>query len=100
MSNRRTTAKKSQRAVQREVLFRQQGGLCHDCGCQMTMKRPGGKKSWAPLPKNFATLEHKLARSLGGTDHISNLVVSCHACNNGKSAVEYREHQRQIGYRI
>lgn len=100
MSKGRTTVKKSQRAIQREVLFRQQGGLCHDCGCEMTMKRPGGRTSTLPLPKNFATLEHKLARALGGTDHISNLVVSCHGCNNRKSAAEYRQHQVQLGYRI
>lgn len=100
MSKRCNMARKSERAIQREVLFRQQGGRCAYCSCQMTMKRPGGRNSTSPLPKNFATLDHKTARALGGTDHISNLVVACHACNNGKSAVEYREHQRQIGYRL
>ena len=95
----RNTAKRNDRAVQREVLFRQQNGRCVYCGCQMILKTKGCGND-GRLPKNFATLDHKLARALGGTDRIDNLVVACHACNNKKSADEYRAHQVQIGYRL
>ena len=96
----RKTAKISQRALQREVLFRQQRGLCAECGCQMVLPPKHHRGGMVPLAKNAATLEHKLARSLGGSDEISNLAVTCHGCNNRKSASAYRLHQVQLGYRL
>ena len=95
----RKTAKISHRALQREVLFRQQRGLCAYCGKQMELHQKRGDRC-APLAKNTATLDHKVARSLGGTDEISNLVVACHGCTNLKSAGAYRLHQVQLGYRL
>jgi len=100
VSHPRNTARKSERSVIREVLFQQQGGRCAHCECAMTLKRRGGRNSTAPTPRNLATLDHKVARSLGGTDAVDNLVVACHRCNNRKSADEYREHQRVLGYRL
>jgi len=100
VSKSRNTAKKSERSVIREVLFQQQGGRCAYCDCVMVLKRRGSRNSTSPAPRNLATLDHKIARSLGGTDAVDNLVVACHGCNNRKSADEYREHQRVLGYRL
>ncbi len=98
MSKIRKSSQKSLRQVQREVIFRQQGGRCAYCNCQMILKTKGARRD-APLPANFATLDHRLAKALGGGDQIDNLVVSCHRCNNAKSLVEYRSSQSQLGYR-
>lgn len=32
--------------------------------------------------ERYATLEHFLAKSLGGRDHPDNMVMSCNVCNN------------------
>lgn len=37
------------------------------------------------------TIEHKLARSLGGTNNRNNIVLACVSCNNKKSAEESRQ---------
>lgn len=43
--------------------------------------------------KHYATIDHILARGLGGTDSLENIQVVCHECNNFKS---WEEHQQKM----
>lgn len=54
----------------RQELFFAQDGICAICGKLMTRER--------------CTLDHVVARGLGGTDAFGNLVVTCWQCNNDK----------------
>ena len=55
-----------------EILLEQQGGLC--AGCDRAYDDP---RIWH--------LDHKLPRSEGGIDHISNRALLCPPCNQAKS---------------
>lgn len=63
-------------------LFRDQGGCCFYCSteCSFTV----GTRS--PIR---ATLDHKLARSKGGTWAIRNLVMACYRCNQLKGSHDF-----------
>lgn len=58
-------------------LFQRQSGKCVLCGGAMTME--------LKLP-NTATLDHKLPRSLGGSNKPYNLQAACARCNNAKGS--------------
>ena len=58
----------------RTDLWHKQNGLC--CYCGKFVK------------KSEATLEHRVARSLGGTDDLDNLAMACQPCNSRKSGRE------------
>lgn len=57
------------------VLLLKQKGACYWCGENMTVE------TVQPLSRRAATFEHITPTSLGGTDHQSNLVMACFACN-------------------
>ena len=59
------------------VLYGTQGGNCNGCGTHF-------------LPQNL-TVDHIIARSKGGTDHIDNLQLLCGHCNSlkGDRPMEY-----------
>ena len=61
----------------RERLYGMQGGHCAGCGHHF-------------LPRNL-TVDHIIARNVGGTDHLSNLQLLCGACNStkGNRGMEY-----------
>lgn len=60
------------------------GSLCGVCGVRMVRTRlTSGLQPW-----NQATIDHIIARCLGGTNALSNLRVICHGCNNAKSHEE------------
>ena len=61
----------------REQLYGMQGGHCAGCGHHF-------------LARNL-TVDHIIARSAGGTDHIGNLQLLCGACNStkGDRGMEY-----------
>ena len=61
----------------REQLYGMQGGHCAACGHHFK-------------PRNL-TVDHIIARSVGGTDHLSNLQLLCGACNStkGNRGMEY-----------
>lgn len=54
----------------RKWLYGEQGGFCLGCGHHFQMRN--------------LTIDHIIARSRGGTDHISNLQLLCGACNSTK----------------
>ena len=54
----------------RKWLYGEQGGYCLGCGHHFLMRN--------------LTVDHIIARSRGGTDHISNLQLLCAACNSTK----------------
>lgn len=58
----------------RRFLYDVQGGLCLYCD--------------TPFPIEKMTLDHIIPKVKGGTDHISNLVVSCGPCNALKGGFE------------
>ncbi len=67
-------------------MFHLQGGLCYFCG----------QKSWlpgdTPISNNRrATLEHIVCQGKGGTDHLSNVVMSCSGCNNLRGDMKFNK---------
>lgn len=59
-------------------LFAKSNKCCH-CGCETYL-------TGQPIPKGMrenqrATVDHKICRSHGGTDHASNLALCCRRCN-------------------
>lgn len=71
----------SHRRERRKALFEKQGGLCHWCAEPMQLT---GAKAGIP-PKKYATLEHLLPHSLGGTWGRANIVLACAKCNFARS---------------
>ncbi|MCW2923021.1 MAG: endonuclease [Thermoleophilia bacterium] len=65
-------------ARMRERLHARQGGQCHYCGCQMTLRTYGIQDR---LADTDVTVEHLVPRVLGGRDIPQNLVAACHGCN-------------------
>jgi 5-methylcytosine-specific restriction endonuclease McrA len=60
-----------------------QNHKCCWCGCETSDVR----KVW-----NSSTVEHVLPKSLGGTDDLDNLAMSCNKCNNARgNDVNWRE---------
>lgn len=72
---------------QRMYLFHMQGGKCHYCTRQMTRK---------PVGKYFATEDHILPRSQGGSSMIANLVGACFTCNNMRGSIPYHYFKQYI----
>lgn len=75
-----------------EKIYRDQEGRCYFCKEPAWMgergvdsrAKPGGQK------KEFqATLEHRTPQVQGGTDHPSNLVMSCHGCNTKRREEDF-----------
>ena len=75
---------KKQRQQVRDALVERDGSECWYCGKQLQTKTRAKK-----LPTNYCHIEHKLARENGGTDDLSNLVLSCKHCNTRKSTQDY-----------
>ena len=70
----------------KHTLFGQQEGLCEGC-CH-------------PFPFRNFTIDHIVAQSRGGTDHLDNLQLLCNACNSMKgthSQAEFRAELKRIG---
>ncbi len=70
----------------KHTLFGQQEGLCEGC-CH-------------PFPFRNFTIDHIVAQSRGGTDHLGNLQLLCNACNSMKgtrSQAEFRAELKRIG---
>lgn len=61
------------------------GGKCQSCECLMHFEIRYRSH------KHYATIDHIVARALGGTDALDNLQVICKDCNNLKSIDEYRQ---------
>jgi 5-methylcytosine-specific restriction endonuclease McrA len=55
-------------------------GRCIYCDVEMTRERDPEN------PNRCFEVDHIVARSIGGPDHLSNYVPACHECNTSKSA--------------
>jgi len=75
-----TVRKNYWRKASRKEILKNQNNRC--CYC------------YAPLFKG--TLEHIVAQSVGGTDNINNLAVSCHICNSAKGHMSESAFKKQI----
>lgn len=62
--------KSTRKQINQTVLYRRQGGYCTGCGHYFQ-------------PRNL-TIDHVVPSSKGGSSHISNLQLLCHACNQMK----------------
>lgn len=58
------------------------GVECMECGNKMEFESTKRKTS------NYATIDHILARGLGGNDELKNLRIICYRCNNKKGKIE------------
>lgn len=67
-----------------DPLLRRQSGACFYCRRGISRRHPQGH----PLK---ATLDHRIPRSRGGSNHRSNLVAACEECNARKDNMTDRE---------
>ena len=72
-------------AANKQQLYGQQGGDCAGCGTHFQMQH--------------LTIDHIIAQSKGGTDHIDNLQLLCGHCNSikGDRGMEYLKSKLQLG---
>lgn len=61
------------------------GKLCPLCKCVMHFDLDHQHH------RHFATIDHIIARGLGGTNHLYNIQVLCKKCNGRKSIYEYHQ---------
>jgi 5-methylcytosine-specific restriction endonuclease McrA len=66
----------------RAQLFSKQGGLCHLCGKPMKLERNRGKG----VGRWFATFDHVVPASEGGTSYYKNLKLAHRICNNARNS--------------
>lgn len=67
--------KKKQSRLKR--IYKLYKGVCFYCNCVLTASE--------------ASVDHKIPKSKGGTNKISNLVLSCKPCNEEKSDMGFEE---------
>lgn len=72
------------REALRAELFARQRGLCHLCGKEMTLERNRYDKRG--VSRQFATFDHVIPHSEGGTTHVSNLKLAHRGCNNARNS--------------
>jgi 5-methylcytosine-specific restriction endonuclease McrA len=75
------------RRQQRRHLLRKQGGRCHWCGFPVVEVPTGGEpfRDTSPPGTRWATTDHVIPRSLGGSSTVTNVVVACHLCNAART---------------
>lgn len=71
----RITGKKRAAVIQRD------GQICYICGIPCVIYR--GQQTGSQRD-NALTIDHVVARALGGNDYLDNLAVCCALCNNTK----------------
>lgn len=69
----------------RQAWRRQFGDICQSCNVRMHFEIR------FRTHRHYATIDHIIARSLGGGDELENIQVICRDCNNEKSVIEYRQ---------
>jgi hypothetical protein len=74
------------RRLKTTKLFHKQGGLCYFCGQESWLH---GDPRTTLRNNRKATLEHVVTQGRGGTDHMSNLVMSCNGCNNLRGDMKF-----------
>lgn len=78
--------------MSRTTILQTQGHSCHYCQYQW----PGDRASITRLIKRGGprapTMDHRVPRARGGTDHPDNLVVCCQQCNSEKAHLTETEY--------
>lgn len=74
----REVKKLPSKTMLRELLAEAHGAICFYCGHQLILNFTINFGQWC------ATIDHKIPRSCGGTNHFHNLCLSCKACNSAK----------------
>ena len=72
----------------RTRLRERDGDLCFYCGSMMLFEptwRKTGSRPFRVHPANEATVEHLVDRQHGGSNDLTNLVLACKGCNNGRN---------------
>lgn len=70
-------------------LYHQQDGVCPCCLRKMYHKSIHGGPSPERSKKRYATVEHILPVSQGGTDEMTNLAATCHLCNSQRGTMDF-----------
>lgn len=82
-----------------DYLAKKQGGWhCHYCEIPIA-RYTGTKREIAHIKrigKKQASVDHRLAKSEGGSDEPENLVLCCHDCNQRKGSMNYRDFLKLI----
>lgn len=68
---------------ERIAVWEDSGRMCHYC--DKPLPKPGTKSG------KGTHLDHKIAHALGGSDDLSNLLVSCKVCNREKGKADYED---------
>lgn len=68
----------------RQYLRERDGDCCNWCNEELDFK------SLSPTQDMFPTIDHILSRALGGKNRVSNLVLACRKCNNGRETREFK----------
>lgn len=68
------------RGISRASLRIRRGDSCHYCGVQLEFRNLGRKSQ----PSNYATVDHVVPISRGGTHSWENVVLACQHCNCSK----------------
>lgn len=82
-------------------LYLAQDGKCFWCAGQMSRFNPDlmkGKKVHKLLPKNLATLDHRVNRLSKARSFDTRTVAACLVCNNARGAFDHLMHAR--GYDV
>lgn len=79
----RKSGESEKRELLRAQLFAQQQGLCHLCGTPMTITRRSRNTTVA---STFATFDHLVPRSEGGTSYWKNLKLAHRRCNSARNS--------------
>lgn len=67
---------------QKETVYKMYDGKCALCGC--------------PVSKENMTIDHKIPLSMGGTNEIKNLQLTCWSCNQAKANLAMGEFLEKI----
>lgn len=81
-------------ASKRAALRLRDGDNCFYCGQTMKFEptwRKTGSRPFRVFPAEEATAEHLVDRQHGGTNDLTNLVLACRRCNNGRNYMTTRQ---------
>jgi HNH endonuclease len=82
----------------RTAVGERDGWRCRYCGRQL-VPPPRGRSHTHKEAARIATLDHWVPKALGGDWELSNLVLSCRACNGDKGQLTGPEYLAVLAYR-
>ena len=82
----------------RDEVAARDGWRCRYCGCAV-VRPPAGRNHTAAEAPTIASLDHWIPRSRGGSDELTNLVMSCRPCNDEKASLTGPEYLAVLEHR-